>query len=58
MTPARTLGPALLIGGMQDWWAFAFGPLIGAVIAVFLAYVLQGGPNEEEAQHSAGIERD
>jgi aquaporin Z len=58
MNPARTLGPALLIGGMRDWWVFAFGPLVGAVIAVFVLYVIQGGPNESEAQHSAGVESD
>jgi aquaporin Z len=59
MNPARTLGPALLLGGaLNDWWVFTFGPLLGAVIAVFLLYVIQGGPNESEAQHSEGIERD
>ena len=56
MNPARTLGPALLIGAMHDWWVFAFGPLIGAVLAVGLVYVVQGGPNEAESQHSEGIE--
>ena len=58
MNPARTLGPALLLGGTKDWWVFTFGPLIGAVIAVALLYVIQGGPNESEAQRSEGIEGD
>jgi aquaporin Z len=58
MNPARTLGPALLLGSMQNWWVFAFGPLIGAVLAVALMYVIQGGPNEAEAQRSAGIDGD
>ena len=56
MNPARTLGPALLVGGLQDWWVFVFGPLAGAVLAVALVYVIQGGPNEAESQHSEGIE--
>ena len=58
MNPARTLGPALLIGGTKDWWVFTFGPLIGGVIAVGLLYLIQGGPNESEARHSEGIEGD
>jgi aquaporin Z len=58
MNPARTLGPALLLGGTRDWWVFTFGPLIGAVIAVALVYVIQGSPNESESQHSEGIEGD
>jgi aquaporin Z len=57
MNPARTLGPALLLGGgVRDWWVFTFGPLIGAVIAVALAYLIQGRPNEAESHHSEGIE--
>ena len=58
MNPARTLGPALLLGSMQHWWVFAFGPLIGAIIGVGLMYVIQGGPDEAEAQRSAGIDGD
>ena len=58
MNPARTLGPALLLGSVQDWWVFAFGPLIGAVIGVGLMYVIQGRPNEAEAQRSSGIDGD
>ncbi|HWT04251.1 MAG TPA: aquaporin [Xanthomonadales bacterium] len=58
MNPARTLGPALLLGGTQDWWVFTFGPLIGAVIAVALLHLIQGGPNESEAERSAGVEGD
>jgi aquaporin Z len=56
MNPARTLGPALLLGGTKDWWVFTFGPLIGAVIAVALIHLIQGGPNESEAEHSGGID--
>jgi glycerol uptake facilitator-like aquaporin len=57
MNPARTLGPALLLGGgLKDWWVFTFGPLIGAVIAVALLWLIQGGPTEAGSQHSEGIE--
>jgi aquaporin Z len=42
MNPARSLGPALVLGHWASWWAYLLGPLIGAIIAVGIAYVLRG----------------
>jgi aquaporin Z len=42
MNPARSLGPALVLGDWTAWWAYLAGPLIGAVIAVGIAFVLRG----------------
>ncbi|MGH3302619.1 MAG: MIP/aquaporin family protein [Streptosporangiaceae bacterium] len=42
MNPARSLGPALVLGDWASWWAYLAGPLIGALIAVGFAYVLRG----------------
>src|SRR5689334_13532106 len=42
MNPARSLGPALVLGDWTSWWAYLLGPLIGAVVAVGFAYVLRG----------------
>ena len=42
MNPARSLGPALVLGDWTAWWAYVTGPLIGAVAAVLIAQVLRG----------------
>jgi aquaporin Z len=42
MNPARSLGPALVLGDWSSWWAYLAGPVAGAVIAVGIAYVLRG----------------
>jgi aquaporin Z len=42
MNPARSLAPALVLGNWTSWWAYLAGPVLGAVIAVGIAYVLRG----------------
>jgi aquaporin Z len=42
MNPARSLGPALVLGDWTSWWAYLIGPVAGAAIAVGIAYVLRG----------------
>ena len=42
MNPARSLGPALILGNYTAWWAYLAGPLIGALVAVGIAWVLRG----------------
>jgi|HubBroStandDraft_5_1064220.scaffolds.fasta_scaffold100342_2 aquaporin Z len=42
MNPARSLGPALVLGDWTSWWAYLVGPVAGAAVAVGIAYILRG----------------
>jgi aquaporin Z len=52
MNPARSLGPALVLGDGTAWWAYLAGPAAGAVLAVGIAHILRGpggGPHGRQA---------
>jgi aquaporin Z len=42
MNPARTLGPDIVAADFTAWWVYLAGPLLGAVLAVGLAFLLRG----------------
>jgi aquaporin Z len=53
MNPARSLGPALVIGDWTSWWAYLAGPVAGGVIAVGIARVLRGPGRDLSAIQNA-----
>jgi aquaporin Z len=42
MNPARTLGPDIVSADLTSWWVYVAGPLLGALLAVGLAWLLRG----------------
>ena len=42
MNPARTFGPDLISADFSGYWVYVVGPLVGAVLAVGIAFVLRG----------------
>ncbi len=53
MNPARSLGPALVLGNWTAWWAYLAGPLIGSLAAVGLAHILRGRGGGEFGRRAA-----
>jgi aquaporin Z len=53
MNPARSLGPALVLGDWTSWWAYLVGPLLGALVAVAFAHILRGRGGGEFSRKAA-----
>ncbi len=55
MNPARSLGPALFVGGatLANYWVYVVGPCVGAVLGARVYEALRGGE-----QHAQGAPND
>jgi MIP family channel proteins len=58
MNPARSLGPDVALHNLSSWWVYLIGPVVGAVIAVGVAYVLRGPARVGEALAAQGTPLD
>jgi glycerol uptake facilitator-like aquaporin len=54
MNPARSFGPDVAISDLSTWWVYLIGPVVGAVAAVGVAYVLRGSAKAQEAAAAEG----
>lgn len=53
MNPARSFGPALVIGHWADYWVYLAGPAIGALLGVGGAWILRGPGGDMSAARAA-----
>jgi aquaporin Z len=57
MNPARSFGPALLGGALGSYWIYVVGPVIGALIAAGIAWILRGGHSLAAVAAATGGDR-
>lgn len=58
MNPARTFGPDLVGADFTGYWVYVAGPLVGAIVAVGVAFVLRGKGGGRSGSEAAQGELD
>ena len=56
MNPARSFGPALVGGALGSYWIYVVVPVIGALLAVGMAWILRGGHSPAAVAAATGDE--
>ncbi len=54
MNPARSLGPAIVSGHLEDVWIYIAGPMLGALVSVLLTTIIHGRSDGSEAKEAQG----
>ncbi|MFL6138879.1 MAG: MIP/aquaporin family protein [Frankiaceae bacterium] len=54
MNPARSFGPDLALGDFSHYWVYLVGPLLGAGVAVGIAWILRGAGDSSGAAAAQG----
>jgi aquaporin Z len=53
MNPVWSFAPDLIRGDLAHTWVYVVGPVIGAVIAAFAAFLLRGRGGDPTARRAA-----
>ncbi|WP_418128029.1 aquaporin [Thermithiobacillus tepidarius DSM 3134] len=54
MNPARSLGPALVSGSLEQVWIYLAAPVLGALLAVLFMAILHGRRDPDEVEAATG----
>jgi glycerol uptake facilitator-like aquaporin len=55
MSPARSLGPALVSGTWTDFWVYVVGPVFGAAAGALAYQLVRGGRTAPATADSAAL---
>jgi glycerol uptake facilitator-like aquaporin len=57
MNPARSLAPAVMSGQTSALWVYILGPLVGALLATLVMFIIHGQKHRDEQKAAQGEEK-